>query len=215
MAVPVISVVGNSESGKTTLIEKLIPELKKRGYRIGSIKHAREIDLEMGKDDRRHLKAGSEATVIATSGQVVLFKPIGEPNVDEIRQLLGSDLDLILCEGFKHSGLPKIEIYRKGNGAVLEGLNNVFAIVSDEQLNVKTRQFKTGDIEPIVDLLEKGFIQPNRDWLDLYVNGKQVPLTLFPRRFITEVVMAMTLSLKGIEPVKTLEIRMRKQQEGS
>jgi molybdopterin-guanine dinucleotide biosynthesis protein MobB len=49
MAVPVISIVGNSESGKTILIEKLIPALKKRGYHVGSIKHAREIELERVK----------------------------------------------------------------------------------------------------------------------------------------------------------------------
>jgi molybdopterin-guanine dinucleotide biosynthesis protein B len=214
MTVPVISIVGNSESGKTALIEKLIPALKKRGYRVGSIKHAREIDMEMGKDDQRHLKAGSEVTVIATSGQIVLFKPVGEPNVDEIRQLLGGDLDLILCEGFKHSDFPKIEVYRRGNGTLLEGLTSVFAIVSDEHLEVKTRHFKTEDIEEIVALLEQGFIQSQREWLDLYVNGKPVPLTLFPRQFISEVMVAMVSSLKGIEPVKTIEVRMKKELQG-
>jgi molybdopterin-guanine dinucleotide biosynthesis protein B len=214
MAAPVISIVGNSESGKTTLIEKLIPALKKRGYCIGSIKHAREIDMEMGKDSQRHIKAGSEVTVVATSGQTVLFKPTGEPKIEEIRQLFDSAFDLVICEGFKHSDLPKIEVYRKGKGMLIEGLTSVFAIVSDEHLEVKTRQFTPDDIESIVDLLEKGFIQPQREWLDLYVNGKQVPLTLFPRQFISDVMMAMVLSLKGVEPVKTLELRMKKEQKG-
>ena len=210
MAVPIVSVVGNSESGKTTLIEKLIPEIKKRGYRVGSVKHAREINVDKGKDSQRHLTAGSEETILAGPGQIILFKRAGEPTIEEVGQMFDSDLDLILCEGFKNTNLPKIEVYRKGYGTLLDGLTSVFAIVSDEKLEVKTRQFKTGEIEAIVDLLEKGFIQPNREWLDLFVNGKQVPLTIFPKQFITDVVLAMTLSLKGIEPIKTLEIKLKK-----
>jgi len=214
MSVPIISIVGNSDSGKTTLIERLVPAIKKRGYRVGSIKHAREINMETDKDSQRHLTVGSEVTVLATSGEIVLFKPVGEPDIEEIRHMFDSALDLIVCEGFKYSDLPKIEVYRKGHGTPLEGLTSVFAIVSDDHLDIKTRQFKSDDIESIVDLLEQGFMQPQREWLDLYINGKQVPLTLFPRQIISDVIMAMVGTLKGVEPVKILEIRMKKEQEG-
>jgi molybdopterin-guanine dinucleotide biosynthesis adapter protein len=209
MSVPVIAIVGNSESGKTTLIEKLVPELNKRGYRVGSIKHAREIDKWQGKDSQRHLSAGSEETILAGPDQVILFKTTEEPKIEEICQMFDSSLDLILCEGFKRTDLPKIEVYRKGFGPLLSDLKGVFAVVSDEKLDVKTRQFKNTDVGIIVDLLEKGFIKPNLKWLDLYVNGKQVPLTVFPRKFIYEIVLAMTNSLNGIEPVKTLEIKLK------
>jgi len=103
LAVPVISIVGNSKSGKTSLIEKLIPALKKRGYRVGSIKHAREINMETEKDNQRHLKAGSEATVLAAPRQIILFKPAEDLKIEEIRQIFDSNLDLIVCEGFKHA----------------------------------------------------------------------------------------------------------------
>jgi molybdopterin-guanine dinucleotide biosynthesis protein B len=214
MPVPIISIVGNSESGKTTLIEKLIPALKKRGYRVCSIKHAREINMEKEKDSQRHLKAGSDVTVLAASGQIILFKPTQEPNIDEIRRLFDSDYDLIICEGFKHSDLPKIEVYRKGNGTLIEGLTRVFAIVSDENLDIKTKRLNTDDIKSIADLLEQMFILPQRNWFDLYVNGKPVPLTLFPRQIMRDTIMAMVLSLKGIEPVNTIEIRIKKELEG-
>jgi molybdopterin-guanine dinucleotide biosynthesis protein B len=216
MAVPVISIVGNSESGKTALIEKLIPVIKKRGYRVGSIKHAREINMEKEneKDNQRHLKAGSEIMVLAAPRQIILFKPTQEPKIEEIRQLFDSDFDLIICEGFKHTDLPKIEVYRKGHGALIEGLTSVLAIVSDAHLDIKTRQFKPDDIESIADLLEQGFIVPQREWLDMYINGKPVPLTLFPKRMISNVIMAMALTLKGVEPVKTLEIRMKQELGG-
>jgi molybdopterin-guanine dinucleotide biosynthesis protein B len=214
MPVPIISIVGNSESGKTTLIEKLIPALKKRGYRVCSIKHAREINMEKEKDSQRHLKAGSDVMVLAAPGQIILFKPTQEPNIDEIRRLFDSDYDLIICEGFKHSDLPKIEVYRKGNGTLIEGLTGVFAIVSDENLDIKTKRLNTDDIKSIADLLEQMFILPQRNWFDLYVNGKPVPLTLFPRQIMRDTIMAMVLSLKGIEPVNTIEIRIKKELEG-
>jgi molybdopterin-guanine dinucleotide biosynthesis adapter protein len=214
LTVPVVSIVGNSESGKTTLIGKLIPALKKRGYLVGSIKHAREINLETAKDSQHHLAAGSEMTVLATHGQIVMFKPIVEPKIEEIVQLFDSNLDLIICEGFKFTDLPKIEVYRKGNGTLIEGLTGVFAIVSDEHLNIKTRQYKTDEIESLVDLLEQGFIQPQRNWLDLYVNGKSVPLTLFPRQMISNISVAMVLTLKNIEPIQTITIRVRKETGG-
>ena len=90
----------------------------------------------------------------------------------------------------------------------------MFAVVSDENLNIKTKRFNTDDVAGIVDLLEQMFIVPQREWFDLYVNGKPVPLTLFPKQIMSDVIMAMVLSLKCIEPVNTVEIRMKKELEG-
>jgi hypothetical protein len=59
--------------------------------------------------------------------------------------------------------------------------------------------------------LEKGLIQPQRQWLDLYINGKSVPLTVFPRQVINNVITAMVLTLKNIGAIKTLEIKARKE----
>jgi len=70
---PIICIVGKSESGKTTLIEKLIPELKKRGYNIGSIKHScQKFDIDKkGKDSWRHRKAGADIVVIASADNLI------------------------------------------------------------------------------------------------------------------------------------------------
>ena len=113
MTVPIISIVGNSESGKTTLVEELIPALNKRGIAAGSIKHAREINMENGRDSQRHLKAGSDVMVLAAPGQIILFKPTPEPKVEDMRRLFDSDFDLIICEGFKHSDLPRLKYIEK------------------------------------------------------------------------------------------------------
>ena len=72
----IVSFVGRSESGKTTLIEKLIPVLRRRGFRVGTIKHTHhnpELDRS-GKDSARHLAAGASTVVLASSGQIQLVK---------------------------------------------------------------------------------------------------------------------------------------------
>jgi molybdopterin-guanine dinucleotide biosynthesis protein MobB len=214
MTVPVVSIVGRSESGKTTLLEKLIPELQRRGYRVGTIKHAQEVDFTPGKDSERHLKAGSEVTVVATSDQIVVIKPTKEAKIEQLTTFFENDLDIILCEGFKVSEVPKLEVHRKGHGTLLEGLTSLVAIITDEPLDTKIRQFSFNDIEAIADLLEKGFIQPQSNGLALYVNGKKVHLTLFPRQFINDVVLAMTASLKDVEPVRTLALYLKKSDKG-
>ncbi|MCJ7514785.1 MAG: molybdopterin-guanine dinucleotide biosynthesis protein B [Dehalococcoidia bacterium] len=160
---PIISIVGESKSGKTTLIEKLISELKSRGYNVATIKHSihsLSFDKE-GKDSWRHIQAGSSATAIASPDQVVLIKPVTEEaDLDEIARLLGDDYDIVLTEGFKQSQVPKIEVHRKAAGLPLSHVNNLIAVATDEPLGSIARQFSLNDIKGIADFLENGFIKP-------------------------------------------------------
>ncbi len=212
MTVPIVSVVGSSKSGKTTFLERLIPELKERGYRVATIKHAQEIDFEPGKDSSRHLQAGSKMTAVATSNQIALMIPTRQPaTIDEVVHLIGNEFDIILCEGFKHTDVPKIEVHFKHNEPLLEGITRLVAIVTDEPLNTKIRQFSSDDIEGITDLLEKGFIQPQANRFDLYINDIPVPLKLFPRQIIGQTIVSMVSSLKGVEVIRSLKILLRRE----
>jgi len=160
---PIVSIVGKSKSGKTTLIEKLIQELKSRGYRVATIKHAaRGMDFnESGKDSWRHIQAGSEAIAISSPGKIVLIKPTTQDiTLDEIAHLLGDDYDIILAEGFKEGNTSKIEVHCKEVGPPLATVKKLMAIVTDEPLQTKTRQFSPQDIKGLADLLEQGFIKP-------------------------------------------------------
>ena len=163
---PIVSIVGKSESGKTTLIEALVSELKSRGYRVATVKHVpSELAFDKpGKDSWRHIQAGSEATVIASLNQIVLIRPIKhELSLNEIAHLLGEDFDVILAEGFKQSSAPKIEVHRKEAGVPLSGITNIIAIATDEPLETKTRQFSLHDIKGLADILENSFIKPKRN----------------------------------------------------
>jgi molybdopterin-guanine dinucleotide biosynthesis protein B len=209
---PIVCVVGHHNSGKTTLIERLIVELRARGYRIATAKHAREIELDRpGTDSWRQIAAGSQAAMLVTTDRTVIIRPVAEgANLDEVGRLLGEDHDLVLAEGFKQEDAPKIEAHRKETGPLLTDLKRLVAVVSDEPVETKARHFGWADIKDLADLLEEGFIKPQRERLSVYVNGTPVVLSSFPREFVENVVLAMAASLKGVGEVKTLEIRLRK-----
>lgn len=210
----VISIVGHSNSGKTTLVEKLVRELKSRGYRIATAKHVSgEAGLdEPGKDSWRHIEAGSEVTVVAARDRLMLIEPItGPETLDEIVRLIGEDQDLLIVEGFKRSGAPKIEVHRRETGPMLEGLQNRVAVATDEPLDTDVRQFPLDDAKSIADFVESEFIgKRDGSVLLLYVNGAPVPLTEFPRNIIVNVLLAIVSSLKGVGRVGVVRAFLKK-----
>lgn len=210
---PIVSVIGKSKSGKTTLIEKLIKELKSRGYRVATIKHAPQgvsFD-EPDKDSWRHLQAGSEAVSVSSPDRIVLIKPVAkDPTLDEITRLLGEDYDIILTEGFKQGNAPKIEVHRKEAGPPFKDIKKLIAIVTDEPLETKARQFSPEDVKGLADLLEKGFIEPQRERISLYINNTPIPLTVFPKQIISNVLLASVSSLKGVSKIESLQIFLKR-----
>jgi len=210
---PVISIVGRSKSGKTTFIEKLIGELKSRGYRVATIKHTPQgMDFnDQGRDTWRHLNAGSEATAGSSPERVVLVKPVKQDlTLDEVARFIGEDYDIVLAEGFKQGSAPKIEVHRREVGPPLSSVRKRIAIATNDNLEIKTRQFSLSDVKGIADLLEKGFIQPQRERISLYVNGVPITLTAFPKKIITNVILAMVSTLKGVGKVSHLDLFLRK-----
>lgn len=211
---PIISIVGIGNVGKTTFIEKLVAELKSRGYRVATIKHApagMTYD-EKGRDSWRHLQAGSDATAVSSPERVVLVKPVApELSLEEVARIFGEDYDIILAEGFKQSNAPKIEVHRRAVGPPLADLTKLIAIATDETLKTEARQFALDDVKGVADLLEKGFILPQRERISLYVNNTPIVLTSFPREIITNIVLALASSLKGVGEVKSIDISLRRE----
>lgn len=165
--IPIISVVGKSGVGKTTLLEKLIAELKRRGYRVATVKHdvhGFEID-QPGKDSWRLAQAGSDTVVIASPKKLALIKSLDrELALSEIAPFL-EDVDIVLTEGYKREGMPKIEVSRREKGAELVCTRDeLLAIVSDQPFELDIPQFSFEDIVGIVDLLEgKYLFGPNKE----------------------------------------------------
>ena len=166
---------------------------------------------EPGKDSWRHTQAGSEATVISSPDKTVLIKPVvGDTGLEEIAHLLGEDYDIILTEGFRQSNYPKIEVHRREVGPPLTTTKKLIAIATDEPLETKTRQFSLEDTKGLADFLEKGFIGPQRERLSLYVNSTPISLSSFPRQIISNILLALASSLKGVKKIRSLDIFFRK-----
>jgi len=160
----VVSIVGRSNSGKTTLLEKLIVELKRRGYTVAAVKHSgSDFQLDHpGKDSWRLAEAGSDAVLLASPHRLAfLRKTTNPPTSGDVIDFLGDKFDFVLIEGFKESDIPKIEVHRRELGNLISSPEKLFAVVTDEQLDVTVPQFSSRDGVALVDLLEKRLAVPS------------------------------------------------------
>ncbi len=161
--IPIVSIVGKSDSGKTTLIEKLIAELTRRGVRVATIKHNRhgfEIDHE-GKDSWRHKRAGAVATVIASPGHIAVIEDTPKDyDLAEIRDRYIKDADIILAEGFKINPHPKIEVFRteRRNERLCGPDDNLFALAGDQPVSADVPWYDWNDAGGLADLIVERFL---------------------------------------------------------
>ena len=161
--IPIISIVGKSKTGKTTLIEGLIKELKSRGYRVATAKHTFHEPMldKPGKDSWRHIQAGSGATAISSPRQLAFIKSVAQtPSLNEIARLFGNDYDIIIAEGFKQSDVPKIGIHRKETGWLDDEIRGLIAIATDEPIETTSKQFPLQDIEELATFIEDSCLKP-------------------------------------------------------
>lgn len=163
--VPVISMVGKSGVGKTTALERVIGELKRRGYKVGTVKHdTHGFDLDKpGKDSWRHAQAGSDAVVISGPRKMALIRQLeAEMSLDEIVHLMG-DVDLVITEGYKRGDKPKIEVTRRERGTeLLCQPEELIGIMADYPVNMPVPQFALDDAVGVVNLLETLYFQDAR-----------------------------------------------------
>lgn len=161
--IPIVSIVGKSDSGKTTLIEKLIAELGRRGYKVATIKHdvhGFEVDQE-GKDSWRHKKAGAHTVIISSPQKLALIRDVDhDADLAELREKYIRDVDIILSEGFKKNSQPKIEVFRKElhRELLCSPKDNLLAIASNQPFNVGVPCFDLNDAKGLVDLIEEKFL---------------------------------------------------------
>jgi molybdopterin-guanine dinucleotide biosynthesis adapter protein len=151
MSVPIVCFVGKSNSGKTTFIERVIPELVRAGYKIATVKHAGhgfDLDTE-GKDSWRHKQAGASSVVILSKGSMAMFADVSDQlKPEDVRaRFLDDTYDLIIVEGWKHEGYPKIVIIRE----------QVLAVVSDKPIDLQVPRFDLNDIPAVAALIMKNF----------------------------------------------------------
>jgi len=212
--IPIVSIVGKSGSGKTTYIEKLIPELNRRGYRVATVKHdvhGFEMDKE-GKDTWRHKKAGAYSIAISSPEKFALISDTErDMTLGEIRDKYIRDADIIISEGYKKDKEPKVEVFRKDvhNEPLSTKEDGLVALVADKNFDLGVPAFGLDDVKGLAELIEQKFlkVKPEKD-ISLKVNGKDVLLNTFVRSFMEETIRGMVSSLKGCDNPENIEIKI-------
>ena len=160
--IPIISIVGKSDAGKTTLIEKLIVELKRRGYRVATIKHdAHQFEIDHpGKDSYRHYHAGADWTVIGSPAKLAVVRRLDrELTLDEIAATL-SDVDVILTEGYKREAKLRIEVSRRAHTTeLISDRSELLALVADYSIDLGVPVFDLNDTTGLVDFIERDVLK--------------------------------------------------------
>ena len=147
-------VAARSNSGKTTLIEKIVGVLKARGLRVAVIKHASagfELDRP-GKDSWRFERAGADAVVLVGPDRMAILKKLDrEPTAAELLRA-APDADIVIYEGFKQTAINKIEVFRQGvsgTAPLCASDGSYLALVSDRPFPVAIPRFDLNDVDGI------------------------------------------------------------------
>jgi molybdopterin-guanine dinucleotide biosynthesis protein B len=163
-APPALSIIGWSGVGKTTLVERLVPELRSRGLRVGVVKHSSDQHPlhRAGSDTARFERAGAALAAFATPAGVQLsVKEDPEKALMPLLERFADAVDLVLVEGWKDGPLPKLEVWREDHGPLLAASRpDVLAVVTDApQLPAGApeglRRFRTAELQEIAGFITR------------------------------------------------------------
>lgn len=193
MATPaVFGIYGQSNSGKTTLLVKLVSHFTRKGYRVATIKCSdKSLSLESkGKDTWRHHKAGASLVVFSAAGETDFFVHLSMTTAEILRIIAAvGHFDVVFMEGANDLDTPKIQIGtgRKRPHTIASYKNNFNDLVSLIQTKLKTQL---------------------KQRLNIWVNGKEIPLTEFPVHILTNTLLGMLSSLKGVQTITDVTITL-------
>lgn len=158
--IPVISIVGKQNTGKTTLIELIIPLLKRKGHRVGTIKYnipSFEIDYE-GKDTYRYYQAGADVVSISSPKKLATIKRVNRrpPSIRDIVETHYRDVDIVLVEGYKNWQYPYIEIQNNQQQmkSAKKKYKNHLKITNTIQADSHIPVFSKGDLNNVINFIE-------------------------------------------------------------
>jgi molybdopterin-guanine dinucleotide biosynthesis protein B len=160
---PVISLIGKSNSGKTTLLEKLIPQIISHGFRVGVLKHhTHDFTFDVpGKDTWRHKQAGAEVVVLATPYGVGVVRDIkSDLSIDELVRQYYQDVDIVITEGYKKGPHPKIEVCRADNQkpTIADRDESWVAFATDKLINTELPVFDINDHLGLASFIISSFL---------------------------------------------------------
>lgn len=158
---PVFGITGWKNSGKTTMVARLVAELRRRGLKVGVIKHAHHaFDIDHpGRDSHTIREAGANEVAIVSARRWALVHELRdgelEPRLEDMLPRLSGN-DVVLVEGFKKSGHPKLEVRSaeaRETRPMDESVPNILAIAADDRQDDLRPQFRRDDVAAIADFI--------------------------------------------------------------
>ncbi len=212
--IPLVCIVGNSGAGKTTLAERLVAELKGRGYRLTVAKHTGdrvEFDKK-GTDSWRLAEAGGDQVLLFSPNRIMMnHRQDKDLSLDEALLYVDEDSDLFIAEGYRKETAPKIAVHRKALGQAFDSSRQgLLAVVTDEPLDIKVPQFAWEDIKGVADMVEKKLLLHREDRrVSLFVNGQPIKMNGFVQEIVAGTMEGLVSGLKVAGPVNSLDLRIR------
>jgi molybdopterin-guanine dinucleotide biosynthesis protein B len=195
----IISFVGHSNSGKTTLIEQIVSNLARQGYKVGVLKHthgAIKADKK-GTDTDRFRLAGASISSICDDKLLVSFEKASGLSSRAVVQALSKDLDLLIVEGYKKERFPKVLFSDELSGVDLKGIIATVGMKKSTTSNV--RHFPPSKVSEIAKWLEQGIIIPGRRKrrVAIEIDGQDIPVKDFVAEMVSQTIRGMLGTLKG------------------
>ena len=203
MSLPVIAIVGTSNSGKTTVASALIQTLVARGYRIAAIKHGHhghQLDRP-GTDSARLLAAGARSVTLSSPGQLSSIELTqADAALDEIVASLDSSYDLVVAEGFKGSPVPKVLV--AGEEALSPPPENVIAVVGNGPAVDGAPSYGIQELDGLASHIQDQVMgrRAQATVVALVVDGVPVPLGDFSSTVLSQVVLGFLKALRDVPP---------------
>ena len=158
----VVGIVGWKDVGKTFFVTEIINLLVKKGYKVGTIKHAHhDFDIDKpGTDSFEHRQSGASEVIISSSKRWAKIIENNNKTEKKLNELLRefNDVDLVIVEGFKKENLPKIEIIGQNSKIVNNEIKNVVAIVADQKTKSNIPLFMRNDVESLTEFIINKFL---------------------------------------------------------
>ncbi len=194
MSSPVVfGIYGKSDSGKTTLVVQLVKQLIQGGYRIATVKRTNKgISMDTKKKDTwRHHDAGASLVVFSSSCETDFLLHEQMDSAGIIRRISDlKDIDVVIIEGADDPAIPKIQI---GTG---RKRSNTIANYD-------------GNAQEILTLIKKEIQKTLPPHLRITIDGKTILLSEFPEQIITNMILAMLRSLKGVQDIRDVHIELK------
>jgi molybdopterin-guanine dinucleotide biosynthesis protein B len=212
----ILSVIGYAKSGKTTLIEKMMPLLTGKGYSVGVIKHSGHgFSLDQpGTDSYRLGRSGADGVVLIGSGEIGFLGKSDETGallLDRLEQSFFSDRDIVLTEGFKKGNKPKIAVLTEGKEEQLfkDSEGNIVATVGEKVFRPDLPHFKPNDSEGLVEMLEQRFLKDrSKPSIRVILDGKNIPMNQFVQEIVRSGIMGILSPLKGFSDSRRIEVKI-------